>query len=676
MKVTLLRKIASVMVAVALVGLTAGPVAAQTVEQMLAQIAALQAQLAALQGATPPAAPTAAFTFTRNLQLGVRGDDVRALQEYLRGTGHFPAGQAATGFFGPLTRTAVAAWQAANGVTPAAGFWGPRSIARYNALMAAVPTPTPTPPPGVTPTPTPTPPVTGAEGSFRNVRQLTDVSNAVLREGQENVRVIGVEFGAAGSDLRVARVDVLFAHSGTGSNRPWRYFNEVSLFSGTTRLASQTVTSSGAWSDEGVISGFGPAGTATAYRISFSGLNEVVRQGSTAHFNVAVSVQGTVDTANLGAVWNVRIPVNGIRAVDGAGINQFAPGTVIDDRASFTGVVTGALVLGSDSALNRARVAEVHAINDTNNVEVANFTLRARDGDVRVTRMQIPLLETFAGTTASPLMEGVRRFTLLRNASPIRTVAAPAAGTTVDFTDLNFTIPAGSTDSFVLRADMRNVSTVTGAVFQPGNTLQMATLPPGNITAEDPVRGTAIIPSGSATGGLLSFFAEGIRTAVLERSVTRTASTGAGVPDRATFAVRFSVTAFGNEIWIPRAVRLDDAILAPAAAFGVQADIMGADLHTSLPAAIGTMQGAATAALTSNAHSGTHAFRVAEGETREFTLNVAATATGTAVFALLGLESIGFNVGATGDVGTSASILSAGIDGNADWRTGVVELRP
>ncbi len=72
-----------------------------------------------------------ACTWTRSLHDGVSGADVTCLQDYLTGTGHFTFSGGSTGYFGPVTTAAVAAWQAANGVSPAVGWFGPISQAKY-----------------------------------------------------------------------------------------------------------------------------------------------------------------------------------------------------------------------------------------------------------------------------------------------------------------------------------------------------------------------------------------------------------------------------------------------------------------------------------------------------------------------------------------------------------------
>ncbi|HLD34498.1 MAG TPA: peptidoglycan-binding domain-containing protein, partial [Patescibacteria group bacterium] len=100
---------------------------AVTIEELLAQIQALQAQLTTLQGSSSSGTATAC-TFTRSLFLGVRDAQVKCLQQYLNGAGYTVAASGAgsvgseTTFFGPATKAAVAKWQAANAVSPAAGY--------------------------------------------------------------------------------------------------------------------------------------------------------------------------------------------------------------------------------------------------------------------------------------------------------------------------------------------------------------------------------------------------------------------------------------------------------------------------------------------------------------------------------------------------------------------------
>ncbi|MCL5006533.1 MAG: peptidoglycan-binding protein [Patescibacteria group bacterium] len=116
------------------------------IQALLAQVQQLQAQLAAQGGTTS----TASCTFTRDLTVGSTGADVKCLQEYLNASGYTVASTGSgsagheTTYFGTLTAKAVAKWQAAHGVTPSAGYFGPKSRAEYVALTTTTSTTTPT----------------------------------------------------------------------------------------------------------------------------------------------------------------------------------------------------------------------------------------------------------------------------------------------------------------------------------------------------------------------------------------------------------------------------------------------------------------------------------------------------------------------------------------------------
>lgn len=72
------------------------------------------------------------FTFTHDLTLGAHGGDVSALQQFLI-DGGFLKISAPTGYFGPLTKTTLSAWQASVGISPSSGFFGPLTRAKINA---------------------------------------------------------------------------------------------------------------------------------------------------------------------------------------------------------------------------------------------------------------------------------------------------------------------------------------------------------------------------------------------------------------------------------------------------------------------------------------------------------------------------------------------------------------
>jgi peptidoglycan hydrolase-like protein with peptidoglycan-binding domain len=69
------------------------------------------------------------------LELGDTGEDVRALQEYLNAHG-FPVALSGAGspgdetnYFGLATQAALAKFQQTNGISPAVGYFGPKTRA-------------------------------------------------------------------------------------------------------------------------------------------------------------------------------------------------------------------------------------------------------------------------------------------------------------------------------------------------------------------------------------------------------------------------------------------------------------------------------------------------------------------------------------------------------------------
>jgi stage II sporulation protein D len=66
------------------------------------------------------------ISFSRDLFVGLSGDDVKSLQDTLLEKGHIiPSG--ATGYFGQETKAALVQFQTANGITPAEGYFGSKT---------------------------------------------------------------------------------------------------------------------------------------------------------------------------------------------------------------------------------------------------------------------------------------------------------------------------------------------------------------------------------------------------------------------------------------------------------------------------------------------------------------------------------------------------------------------
>lgn len=76
------------------------------------------------------------YVFTKFLTIGDKGADVFALQRILTTLGFYNYGEV-TGYFGPITRSAVIAFQKTKGLVPYPGYVGPGTRAALNGLSLA-----------------------------------------------------------------------------------------------------------------------------------------------------------------------------------------------------------------------------------------------------------------------------------------------------------------------------------------------------------------------------------------------------------------------------------------------------------------------------------------------------------------------------------------------------------
>jgi len=117
-----------------------------TVDELQAQIAALLAQIQSLQSqlgsASTGGSSVSVPTITRDLTLGSTGADVKSLQVFLNAQGYTVASTGAgspgneTTTFGSLTKAALAKFQAAKGISPAAGYFGAITRAKLSAMAS------------------------------------------------------------------------------------------------------------------------------------------------------------------------------------------------------------------------------------------------------------------------------------------------------------------------------------------------------------------------------------------------------------------------------------------------------------------------------------------------------------------------------------------------------------
>ncbi|MES2668401.1 MAG: peptidoglycan-binding protein [Patescibacteria group bacterium] len=282
------------------------------------------APVAGAQTTTTTTTTSTSMMFSRDLTLGSTGADVTALQNLLISNGYaIPAG--ATGYFGAQTQAAVAKWQAAEGISPAAGYFGPITRAKVNAMGTGTGTGT-----GSDndddedededeDEDDSNDDLSGGEASLEDYNANSGDEDDVEEGGEADVAEF--EFDVEDGDVRIDRLDLAFetdtAVSGA-DDEPWEVFATVTIMDEDgEELASEDVSEEDDWleNDE------------EPYEFRFTDLDYVVREGDQGTLMVRVEVQDGVDGVESGDIdWEIGVLDEGIRGTDGEGIEQYIGG--------------------------------------------------------------------------------------------------------------------------------------------------------------------------------------------------------------------------------------------------------------------------------------------------------------------------------------------------------------
>jgi peptidoglycan hydrolase-like protein with peptidoglycan-binding domain len=383
---------------------------------------------------------TTACNFTRNLFLGVRGDDVSCLQNYLRSTGHFTAQP--TGYYGPLTKAAVAAWQSANGVSPAAGYFGPLSRAKYSQLVG-----------GTGGTGDNRRQGQGEEGSFTVV--IGSPGNSTVDAGVD-IPVYGIKVRAYGSDITINRVDLQFTVKvGTNTYSPSTLITAIKAWDGSTLLKT---VSSPVFTQDSNLNWF----------TQVSGINFVVPkdQEKTLTFSIdtvtALDNNRTVEVQVYGS--------NGIRGTDGAGISSYQGLAVSRTHIiQVPGQATLTLALASDNPFSNNWESDV--TNGTRNLTLLKFTAKATGGNATLQRLAVNTWNGAASGSASRIIPTVLR---LKDGSTVVAEVTPTTSDLPTFENFNLNIPSGTTKTLTIEGDYLPVDSTSNLLATNNNVAELS----------------------------------------------------------------------------------------------------------------------------------------------------------------------------------------------------------
>ena len=590
------------------------------------------------QTTTTTTTTSSSASFTRNLTIGSTGADVSALQAILIANGRLNIA-APTGYFGMLTKNALASWQASVGITPAVGYFGPITRAYLATHSTGSTTTTTSTVPGCAPgamfssttgarcsgsttsTTTTSPGLSGGETSLEDFDANSGEDSDVEEGGEADIA--DFEFDVEDADASIDRIDISFQGL-TAEEDPWDTFESVAIVVDGDVLDEMDVDDEDAWSeDENELEA---SGSDDDYSLRFTNLDWEVDEGEKAEFTVRVTAQNGVD--DLPATWEIGIGDEGIRATDSEDIENYIGDDT--DTVSFTVETEGQgeeLTISEADDNPEANTLQIEEDASSDWYEILAFDIEAEESDIEITALPVTL--TFTG--GENYADVINDIKLEVDGDEFDDVTISSQSATVASTTFEF-----DNEELVIDAD----STVTARVwvrFNSDNTIDNGDTITASITsanvdqieAEGADDLAASQLNGSVDGRTMTLRSSGI--AVTEGSaaprVTVTSQDAADQGDYGTFVIKFEVTAFEEDAWIP---------LTATAAAG-----SGADFHVTGSGASSTATTSANLEVESGTTVTNNRARVTQGQSKEFTLTVVINAA-TDGFYGVELENVNF----------------------------------
>ena len=614
---------------------------AQSTEDMQTMINDLLAKIATLQsGMTSGSATASGYTWTRDLNVGASGADVKELQMFLNkdadtrvaATGAGSMGME-TETYGPATAAAVSKFQvkyradilAPAGLVNPTGYFGASTRAKANALNAAV--------------------VTEDEdeeeatedededmGELSGEADLTKVEIASadedqIEEGAEDAPVAELTVEFEDGDASISRIDVTIASTSIDS---WDVLETVSLWVDGDMVAEKDASDKDEYLDEDDGS------------LRFSGLDIVAMEDEELDIIVAVTLQNSIDSEDQSTF---EVSVNAIRFFDADGVatTDDATGDMPAETVDFTIEAAGF----EDELLVKTSTADLDAdtlqVEDDSKSDFISVFMFDIDSDDSIN--DIELNEIAVGVTVShPASYN----------SVVDDAELVIDGVTID----DFTVTGGATTSATLTFDVDGDVTIeagdrVGAELK----LRFKALATEGTTVQGTVAASAIegegaddvVSTGAATGDTHTLRTQGVAVELDSDSAVVTSGDNAG-DDYATFKLVLDVTAFEQEVFI------------------------STDVATSVVAAVvngagATVSGTSTVIITSSADVEGGSFKIAEGDTETVTITVTFDALTANSAARLQLTSLKFDE----DDDATPDQTWAALPAN-DYRTDIVTL--
>jgi len=454
---------------------------------------AAAAQAAIANSATTPAASS--YTFNSDLTVGSTGADVTALQNTLIANGDLASGLN-TGYFGALTKAGVMKWQSSVGV-PSTGYVGPLSRAKLNASSSTTTTTTTTTTTG-TGTTASTVTNTGVEGILTANLNATPSSGQNVYAGDMQDSLLGIKLQAQLSPIDIQRVTVDLGNSSTFYTK---FFQTLYLVSDTGQVLAQAALNSNTVTKQ-------TSSANNEYFLTFSGFNYTVPGDNSIHvLTVKGDLYSSIDSAYSGSAISLAVDANGVRGVDGAGVDQYAPLATISNSVTLNKAISDTVQVQLSTDASTPLATQAVASQGSNTNELDGQTALVFDLYAQKDWFQVDNLTAgFNGTVGSGNASATTAY-LFAGSNQISSAAISYNGSgqygTAVFQNVNYKVPAGTTQAFTIKTDIKNSNTVSRSWY--------ATVTSNYILAENSVGNTISSANltGSATGNAVTVTSAG-----------------------------------------------------------------------------------------------------------------------------------------------------------------------
>jgi peptidoglycan hydrolase-like protein with peptidoglycan-binding domain len=310
-------------------------------------------------------AVSADAAYSRNLTVGSTGADVSELQAFLNAK--VGAGLPVTGYFGNLTKAALAKYQASVGISPAAGYFGPITMEKVKGDTSSN---------GGSNSGSSD--LSGGDGDVQQISETTSGTETTLGEAKTE-DVLGFDLEADdNSDLDVTSVKVVITTDAGESSRLSKYLDSVAI-----TVDGDEVGSADA-------SDFSRDGSVSTATISLDDV--VVEAGEETRFYVSLTAADSINDAELDASLNVEVTRVRVEDANGAVLTEdLASGDVVADVTFEDAAANDDARVKSSTDTRDAGLLKVDANTKSDDFDVLTFKFDVDEDSSDLTVLEVPV---------------------------------------------------------------------------------------------------------------------------------------------------------------------------------------------------------------------------------------------------------------------------------------------